>query len=258
MLRLNTKLLFYELLRSLRPATVLDVGTLDGTHSMRFSKLAPGARVLAFDANPHNVAALRQNTAFMESGIELVSKAATNQDGALTFYVEETSEAETWRKGISSTRKRTEASLGSTPTEVEAVRLDSFVIARPDLRAPMAVWIDVEGASYEVLQGIEGVGGQILFLHVEVETREFWAGQHLKRDVEALMERLGFTCIARGPQDEQHDLVYVRSDAKPKLDRRLRGALARAWILTQVQRHLGSGIFQSIGDLYLKRTQKHS
>jgi FkbM family methyltransferase len=257
MIKLNTKLLFYQLLRSLKPATVLDVGSLDGTHALRFHKLAPGARVVAFEANPHNVALLRQNADFVQAGIELVPKAVSNHDGQLTFFVEETSAEESWRKGTSSTRRRIETSLGATPTEVEALRLDSFVGQRSDLKAPIAMWIDVEGASYEALEGIEGIRARVLLLHVEVETREHWAGQHLKPDVEALLARLGFACVARGPLDAQHDLVCVRSDALGEVAWRVRELVARTWLLTQAQRYLGSSCFRSIGNAYLKRTQKH-
>ena len=254
MIRLNTKLLFYQLLPVLRPATVLDVGSLDGTHAMRFRHLVPGARIVAFEANPRNVAALRDSGAFQSAGIELVPKAASNHDGHLTFFVEATSAAEPWRHGISSTRQRTAASLGTVPTDVDAVRLDTFVTARDDLGAPIALWVDVEGASYEVLQGIEAIRTRVLVIHCEVETRPFWVGQHLKADVEALLGGFGFTCVARGPLDEQHDLVYIRTDALPAIGWRLRALLLRTWMLTQAQKHLGSGRFRSLGERYLKRT----
>lgn len=256
MMRLNTKLLFYQLLGSLRPATVLDVGSLDGTHALRFRKLVPGARIVAFEANPRNVAALRDSVPFQQANIELVPKAVSNRDGSLTFFVEEASSSETWRKGISSMRARTEGSLGAVPTEVESVRLDTFVSARSDLPGPIALWIDVEGASYEVLQGIEAIHDQILLLHVEVETREFWAGQHLKPEVESLLDSLGFACIARGPADDQHDLVYLRRAALQGDRRQVRSALLRSWLLTRAQNSIGSGLFQRLGNLYLARKQK--
>jgi hypothetical protein len=157
--------------------------------------------------------------------------------------------------GISSTRERIEGSLGAMPTQVEAIRLDTFVAARSDLQAPFAVWVDVEGAAYEVLGGMEAIRSQVLFLHVEVETRQFWDGQHLKADVETLMAKLGFTCVARGPLDDQHDLVYIRNDALRSISWRLRALLARTWVLTQVQKCIGDSVFHAIGSLYLKCTQ---
>jgi len=254
MIRLNTKLLFYQLLPTLRPRTVLDIGSLDGTHAMRFRQLVPGARIVAFEANPRNVAALRSNAAFRAADIELVPKAASNRDGHLTFFLEATSAEEPWRHGISSTRPRTAASLGSVPTEVDAVRLDTFVVSRSDLQEPIALWIDVEGASYEVLQGIEQIRARVLVIHCEVETQTFWVGQHLKPDVEALLAGFGFTCVARGPLDEQHDLVYIRSDALAAIGWRMRALLLRTWFLTQAQKYLGSGPFRALGNRYLKRT----
>ena len=112
---------------------------------------------------------------------------------------------------ISSIRERApDTSYASKPVPVRAVRLDSFltdVLAGP--ASTIALWIDVEGAAYEVLEGIDGIRDRVCLVHVEVETRAFWQGQRLWPDIEALMGRLGFTPIARRPGDEQFDVVFV-------------------------------------------------
>ncbi len=97
MIKLNTKLLFYQLLPVLRPVVVYDVGSLDGTHAMRFRKLVPDARVMAFEANPRNIESLEMDEAFQAAGIELIGAAVGDQNGRATFYLEELNEEETWR-----------------------------------------------------------------------------------------------------------------------------------------------------------------
>ena len=112
---------------------------------------------------------------------------------------------------ISSIRERTpDNRFASRPVSVRAVRLDSFltdVLAGP--ARTIALWIDVEGAAYEVLEGIDRIRDRVCLVHVEVETRAFWQGQRLWPDIDALMRQLGFTPIARRPGDEQFDVVFV-------------------------------------------------
>jgi hypothetical protein len=93
---------------------------------------------------------------------------------------------------------------------VRAVRLDSFltdVLAGP--ARTIALWIDVEGAAYEVLEGIDGIRDRVCLVHVEVETRAFWQGQRLWPEIDVLMRQLGFTPIARRPGEEQFDVLFV-------------------------------------------------
>jgi hypothetical protein len=99
--------------------------------------------------------------------------------------------------------------MGSTPVEIEAVRLDKFVDSLSPVPESIALWIDVEGAAYEVLKGVSGIKNRIDLIHVEVETREYWQGQKLKGDVVTLARSLGYEILARGRTDEQHDLVLV-------------------------------------------------
>lgn len=256
MITLNTRLLFYRLLVWLRPATVLDVGSLDGAHAIRFQRLAPWAKVVAFEANPHNVASILSNPAFQKSGIDLVAKAVSDHDGTVTFYVEGTNKAEPWRKGISSTRSRTEGSLGVKATETPGIRLDSFINGRTDLHAPIALWIDVEGAAYEVLLGLKEARRKVHLIHVEVETRPYWSGQRLKPQVDELLQELDFQCIARGPSDDQHDLVYVRREIARSFPVRLFAKLMQAWLLSKIQIIFGARAFNRVGEAYLKMTLK--
>ena len=112
---------------------------------------------------------------------------------------------------IGSIRERTpDNRFASEPVRVRAVRLDTFLtdVLAGSART-IALWIDVEGAAYEVLEGIDGIRDRVCLVHVEVETRAFWQGQRLWPDIDALMGQLGFTPIARRPGEEQFDVLFV-------------------------------------------------
>jgi FkbM family methyltransferase len=206
----SSEFLFRSLAKHLGVGVICDVGAFDCFHSKRFR--ATGAKVIALEANPVNFDVLARDASLAAAGIELFNYAAWNRDEVVTFnVVDATARDAQWRTMISSIRERTpDNSFASRPVPVRAVRLDSFLTDK--LTGPastIALWIDVEGAGYEVLEGIDGIRDRVCLVHVEVETRAFWQGQRLWPDIDELMGRLGFTPIARRPGDEQFDVLFV-------------------------------------------------
>jgi FkbM family methyltransferase len=145
--------------------------------------------------------------------IEIQQKAVWNSEGFISFYIEKTTPntEETWRKGISSTRSRSHSSLGTTEIKALSVRLDDFILGLDKTPRSIALWIDVEGAAYEVIEGLDKIKDIINVIQVEVETQEIWPGQKLESSVEALLNHMGFIKLTRGSQDIQHDLIYINS-----------------------------------------------
>jgi FkbM family methyltransferase len=206
----SSEFLFRTLAKHLGAEVICDVGAFDCFHSKRFR--ATGAKVIAFEANPVNFEVLARNASLSAAGIELFNYAAWNRDEEVTFnVVDATARGTEWRNMISSIRERTpDNSYETRPVRVRAVRLDTFLVDLLAGPAPtIALWIDVEGAAYEVLEGIAGIRDRVCLVHVEVETRAFWQGQRLWPDVDALMRQFGFTPIARRPGDLQFDVLYM-------------------------------------------------
>lgn len=55
-----------------------------------------------------------------------------------------------------------------------------------------ALCIDAEGHSYEIIEGFKDSIANAKCVFVEVEDKEFWVGQKLKKDVELLLRSKGF------------------------------------------------------------------
>jgi FkbM family methyltransferase len=214
-MKLNTTILFAILLRRLRPDLVCDVGALDGLHARRFRSLAPDARVVAFEANPEHIRAMREDQRNRDARIEVYHKVVSNCDGSIAFYLEHSRGhgSDGGRRGISSTRRRIAESAGATTVEVDALRLDTFVREVAPAVRRIALWIDAEGSGFEVLEGMAGIHERVSLVHVEVEAREFWEGQQLAPVVRRLMTQWSFVEVGRGRARWQHDLVFVSADA---------------------------------------------
>ncbi len=226
----NSEFLFRSLAKHLGAEVICDVGAFDCFHSKRFK--ATGARVIALEANPVNFDALARDAGLAAAGIELFNYAAWNRDEDLTFnVVDATARDAGWRNMISSIRERTaDYRFPSRPVRVRGVRLDTLlsdVLAEPT--RTIALWIDVEGAAYEVLEGIDGIRDRVCLVHVEVETRAFWEGQRLWPDIDALMGRLGFSPIARRPGDEQFDVLFVNDRCLGRSRASVGGITFLAW-----------------------------
>lgn len=209
---------------------ICDVGAFDCFHSRRFR--AMGAKVIALEANPVNFEVLARDASLAAAGIELFNYAAWNRDEEITFNVIDAAARDVaWRKLISSIRERApDTRYASKPVRVRGVRLDTFlteVLAGPE--RTIALWIDVEGAAYEVLEGIAGIRDRVCLVHVEVETRTFWQGQHLWPEIDALMRQFGFTPIARSTGVEQFDVLFVNDRWFARSRAAVSGTTLLAW-----------------------------
>ena len=209
----NTEIFFQMLVKFLKPALICDIGTLDASHSVLLRHISKFARILAFEANPYNFKRILDKGIAAAENIEVFHKAVTSEPGSLIFHVQQYKDRndQDWMAGTSSIRQRS-VEVGTTETtHVDAVRLDEFLIELdPQIMSKsIALWIDVEGAGYEVLEGISSIASSVLFIQIEVETEEIWQGQKLKNEVLELAVQLGFVDIARGKHDEQHDLILI-------------------------------------------------
>lgn len=187
--------LFYACVALKRPRTVCDVGSCDGTAAFRFRTLQRAARVIAFEANPENYAAICSDP--RSSNIEVRAEAVSDEDGEATFYVLDVPPDKEWAKGASSLNRRTykiKWGLDEHPIRVPTCRLDT---ALQDAPSPIALWVDVEGAAKRVVDGFEGIADRVSFICVELEPRALWEGQVESFEVLDKLARLGFREVAR-------------------------------------------------------------
>lgn len=210
---------------------VCDVGAFDGTHSKRFRAI--GARVIAFEPNPACYEALSADQEIGAAGIEIVAKAAWNENGSVAFHVVSLpiGGALSARTPISSVLERMPAyGFASERKDVEAVRLDTYLtgLSATD-SGPIAVWIDTEGAGYQVIEGMEHIRRSVCLVQVEVETAHYWLHQRLDSDVVELMRRFGFTPIARNVGNLQYDLLFVGNEWLERARPWVRWSIVVAW-----------------------------
>ena len=209
----KVKYLFLNLLYMLKPKLILDVGSMDGADSIRFRHMSPQSKIIAFEANPYNYAKMKNNPYLSELNIDVRNRMVSSKEGKGIFYISKGALAgmDSGNMGTSSSMKSVNAEDVAEEIEVDTVRLDEVIGIELQPADWVAMWIDAEGAGYNVLSSAIGAKKQIALLHIEVELAEYWIGQKLKDEVIQLADELGLVLLARSKNDKQQDLVFINA-----------------------------------------------
>ena len=227
----NTKSLFVSILKACNADCVCDIGSRDGDQSLLFRHALPVADILAFEANPLNFKAMQGAPHLAAERIELFPCAISNRRGTAQFHVADVDYADPKaNRGTSSLLTAAGNKVKST-VDVQTHRIDEIILSRPAGCHRIGLWIDVEGAEGDVLDGISGIADRIVAVHVETTNEARWDGQKPVREITALMSRQGFRACGRnfgmGPE-EWGDVVFVREEVARKLGARFGLCRAKA------------------------------
>ncbi len=188
----DTRTLFASLIKALHVDCVCDIGSRDGDQSTLFRLLLPQAVVVAFEANPINFAKMQSNPNLKAHRIEIFPYAITNQRGTAKFHVTDVDYSDpAANKGTSSLLVHDELTIRES-VEVETHRIDDIIEKQYSSVKRMALWIDVEGAEYGVLEGIKRIKDRVLVMHVETANYRMRHGQKIFEELMPLLESYGF------------------------------------------------------------------
>jgi len=209
--RINRRVLraFQEIVLHAGARLTLEVGAFEAGFSRWARENLPDAEVIAFEANPFVHA--RWKDEVLAAGVDYRNLAVGPESGPITLNVPRDFD------GFDFAMVNQMASLSSNlrtehtePVEVDCVRLDDVV--HPDDR-PIAVWIDVEGATEVVLAGSEKTLRRASAVYIEVENTTIWDGQWLDVDVLRWFGEIGMVPVLRDLQRPfQYNLVFVSAE----------------------------------------------
>ncbi len=206
----------------------MDIGSMDGADSKRFRTLLSHAELVAFEANPDNYNLMNADDEIRNKKIRVVNQLVSANEGIQSFYIQRPDKTKnSFNRGTSSAIPRSEAGMLNQEVQVRSTRIDSFLKKEYSHANKVAMWVDVEGFAFEVLESMKDAADRIKLIHVEVETRECWPGQRLESDVLQLLESMGYVLLAHGKNDVQRDLVlaskfWYDGNMRSKIDNMLR------------------------------------
>ena len=180
------------MLKSLKADCVCDIGSRDGDQALLFRHLCPEASVLAFEANPINFAAMSRDVRLTNQRIELFPFAISNARGMARFHITDVDYNDPdANKGTSSLLPSEKVKIKDA-VEVETRRIDEVVPVQCPKAKAVALWIDVEGAEFGVLEGMAGIKDRVLAVHVETAKVKLREGQRTLAELVSLMQSYGF------------------------------------------------------------------
>lgn len=201
-----------QLVAALKPACAIEIGAHEAGFSMRLRRHMPELDIIAFEANPDVHALYLPRLAPLNIDYRL--QAISAAPGRVRFRVPVV--RGTTKMTMGSLMNYGEASGNSVEHEVDAITLDSLE------RRDAALWIDVEGAIKQVLDGGEQTLRSALCVQVEMETQERWPGQMTDQAVIARLATFGLTPVARDiARHWQYNAVFVRTSLRydPRVQR---------------------------------------
>jgi FkbM family methyltransferase len=169
---LNTRVLFTAFLQGADADCICDIGSRDGEDSLRFRNLFPTARILAFEANKFNFEKMQASPQLSDAKIELMPCAVSNADGEATFHITVPSQNDPGDISGTSSLLVTQGVEIRERVQVKTRRLDSILPEVYPNARNIGLWIDVEGAEFQVVQGLSGLTERVVALHVETSSRE--------------------------------------------------------------------------------------
>lgn len=212
---------FFEIQLKLKPEVSVEIGAFEATFSKLMKAEFPDINSVAFEANPYNYKHWIEKTNFKELGVKYEPLAISDVNGHITFNFQDTIKGEKISpvKGNNSIMQRNHV----VPTtyrkeQVQSSTLDNYLNENNLEGKTICAWIDVEGASQQVLMGAEKSLENFQSIFIEVEHREWWQGQWMADDVQSFLESKGFVLLDKdGLAWHQENYLFVRETLIEKL-----------------------------------------
>lgn len=180
---------------------IMEIGALDGKDSAKFKDRYPHANVYTIEGLPDNYEEFLTG----RTDIIPINIVMTDYDGVVDYHKKEVN-------GIHGIFNRGDK-YGTDKLEGVPCKTFETVCAEYGIDGVDFVKIDVEGATYEVINGMGGEIEKIKIMHIETESHPFFEGQKLHDEVCELLESKGFKLleltevIIEG--GKQHDSVWI-------------------------------------------------
>lgn len=217
----NNKLveIFLSMQRVLNPNFSIEIGAHEASFSQSMIRHFVDIPCWAFEANPSVHQKFYGKLTAL--GIDYLNLAISDINGAISFEIQESHLGDYRPDDLAnnSIYKRTESGWTYKQIAVASRSLDDFFFNPQKLseHSRGCLWVDVEGASREVLNGGTSLLNKIDSIFIEVEHQMHWENQWLFADVNEFFRQHGFVAVARDSEYEsigQNNVIYIQSNTE--------------------------------------------
>src|SRR6266542_8017 len=232
---ISTRLAFKSLLRRFEADCVCDIGACDGYESLVFRQILPEAVLVAFEANPYLFQKMSADSRFPANRISVYPYAISNSNGMAPFRVPDLDDVKAEEKTPatgSGSLLVLEGMKVKETVQVPTRRIDEFVLSHFPAVRRIGLWIDAEGVEFEIIEGMTGIKGRVVALHVETAFAPRHPGQKLYGEVEPLLKSMGFVpiCVSTSIDGLWGDVVFAAEGKLADLGWRFQFSKWTAWL----------------------------
>ena len=200
---------------------IMDIGSNDGEEILEFLELYPGCRIYAIEADPESFKRL-QNRFDQDSRVKCFNLAIADINGTINFncssgFAKKEQRRTNTQHDYSGSILKPKLHLKIHPNvkfekkiEVNCMTLDSFIVSH-NLLAPDFLWIDVQGAEYNVLRGGIETLKKTKAIYTEYSLKELYEGQKDLWFISNYLKDAGFKLEKRF----KDDALFCRSEPFP-------------------------------------------
>ena len=203
-----------------KPTISIEIGPNEGTFSQRMKQICDPKNIWAFEASPFVWNKYKKN----HRDINFLNLAAWDKEDTIEFKLKR---GEDLAVGNNSFLERKdditfiidgieyiEYNLGFDKVEVKTITIDNFFKDKIKEDDKICMWIDVEGSSEMVLNGLKETLKKTHSVFIEVEHEEFWKNQWLVDDVLNFFNQNGFLLLSRDfewyeKEPRQENFIFV-------------------------------------------------
>jgi FkbM family methyltransferase len=193
---------FIKMQDEIKPDYAIEIGAHAAEFSLDISKRL-GIRATAFEAGKDIYDTYKDSA--NTNLVDYVNYAISDNNGVVSFLVHDNP-----LDGNNSiiTRQGRDTILAS---EVKSYKIDTYF---KDIEFDnICMWIDVEGATKEVLSGSVETLKKVSSIFIETEDQEYWKDQWLTLDVIKFLNKHGFILLDSEPVYEaQQNLIFIRRE----------------------------------------------
>ena len=195
--------LFYKFLTKLKIDTLIECGAHEATASLFFEK--KGGTSIAIEANPF---VYKNITPKSKGNFRSFNLALSNTNEDLILYYP--------KKNINSAQSTSNKKKGIVydSVKVQSKKLDDLLRDQLSEIKNLALWLDVEGHQYEVLQGSTISLRNTKIIKIEVESKELFKGQKWDyTKINNFLTENNFSPVYRDFEYEfQFNILYISND----------------------------------------------
>lgn len=211
-----------NLFKPYQKLVIYDIGSCEGEDSIKYSKLFPNARILAFEPLPDNQELIKKNLSrYGINRVELIPVALSDKKGTVDFHVssgnpEGKSNNDDWNFGNkSSSLLKPDKHLDVLPwvkfDRVISVPTNTLQNVSEELNISDIdfVHMDVQGAEIMVLNGAGAILKNIKAIWLEVANVTLYKDQPTRTGIEDFMKKNGFYLVKTCMEGNVGDQMYL-------------------------------------------------